>query len=240
MAVLGAAPSASGAEYQMTAAPNGTSFSPSELTVKPGDRLTVSKEAGALSHNVHFPDTGTSCPATTTTAAWSCDHDFGQLGDFILHCDLHTYMTATVHVVEPGSGGPPPADPPPGGQPGSGTTPAQDLTAPQLGLGGAKVQRVLRQRAVVVRVQADEAATLTATGTVSVPAAARAVRLRTAGAPATAGQSVTLRLRLSRKALRAVRRGLALRQRLRAAVRVTAIDAAGNRTSALRRIALRR
>ena len=228
----------------MAAAPNGTSFSPSELTVNPGDRLTVSKEAGALSHNVHFPDTATSCPATTTTAAWSCDHDFGQLGDFILHCDLHTYMTATVHVVEPGSGAPPPpvlpSDPPSGGQPGSGTSPAQDLTAPQLGLGGARVQRVLRQRAVVVRVQADEAATLTATGTVSLPAAARAVRLRRASAPTTAGQPVTLRLRLSRKALQAVRRGLALRQRLRASVRVTATDAAGNRTSALRRIALRR
>jgi hypothetical protein len=73
-----------------------------------------------------------------------------------------------------------------------------------------------------------------------VPAAARAVRLRRASATAIAGQSVTLRLRLSRKALQAVTRGLALRHRLRASVRVTATDAAGNRRSALRRIALRR
>jgi hypothetical protein len=143
--------------------------------------------------------------------AWSCDHDFAQLGDYVLHCDLHTDMKATVHVVEPGSSSPPPADPAPGGQPGTGTTPAQDLIAPELGLGGARVQRVLRQRAVVVRVRADEAATLTATGTVSVPVAARTVRLRRTGATTAAGQSVTLRLRLSRKALRAVRRGLALR-----------------------------
>ena len=225
----------------MTAAADGTSFSPSELTVNPGDSLTVSKEAGIYQHNVRFPDTATSCPAAPTTAAWSCAHVFNQLGDFVLHCDLHTYMTATVHVVEPGSGSPPPSGPAPSDPaPGSGPAPAQDVTAPELGLGGARLQRVLRQRAVVVRVRADEAATLTATGTVSVPAAARAVRLRRAGATIAAGESATLKLRLSRKALAAVRRGLTLRHRLRASVRVTATDAAGNRTSALRRIALRR
>jgi hypothetical protein len=102
------------------------------------------------------------------------------------------------------------------------------------------VQRVLRQRAVVVRVEADEAATLTATGTVSVPPAARLVRLRKATASSAAGEAVRLRLRLSRKALAAVKRGLAVTRRLRASVRVTATDAAGNRTSTLRRIALRR
>jgi hypothetical protein len=219
----------------MTASANGTAFSPSELTVNRGDHLTVSKAVGSLyEHNVHFPDTNTSCPTAPTTEAWTCEHDFTQLGDFVLRCDLHTYMTATVHVVEPGSGVPPPADPSPG------TTPVQDITGPQLGLSGARVQRVLRQRAVVVRAQADEAATLTATGTVSVPPAARLVRLRKAAATSAAGQAVTLRLRLSRKALAAVKRGLAVRRRLRASVRVTATDAAGNRTSTLRRIALRR
>jgi hypothetical protein len=44
---------------------------------------------------------------------------------------------------------------------------------------------------------------------------------------------------LSRKALATVKRGLAVRRRLRASVRVTATDA-GNRTSTLRRIAVRR
>ena len=225
----------------MTASGNSTSFSQSELTVNPGDRLTVSKQAGGVyAHNVHFPDTATSCPATPTTEAWTCEHDFTRLGDFDIHCDLHTYMTATVHGVEPGSGGPPPGSPPPGGPAPPGTTPAQDLVAPVLGLSGARLQRVLRQRAVVVRVEADEPATLTATGTVSVPPAARPVRLRKATAASAAGQSVKLRLRLSRKALAAVKRGLAVRRRLRASVRVTATDAAGNRTSTLRRIALRR
>jgi hypothetical protein len=153
---------------------------------------------------------------------------------------LRSPQTATVHVVEPGSGSSPPADPPPGsGSPGA-TTPAQDLVAPELTLGGARLHRVIRQRAVLVRVRTDEAATLTATGTVSVPATARAVRLRKATATSSAGQSVTLRLRLSRKALAAVRRGLQVRSRLRASVRVTATDAAGNRRSELRRIALRR
>ena len=241
LAVLGAAPSAFGAEYQMTAAPNGTTFSPSELTVNPGDRLTVSKGAGVLDHNVHFPDTATSCPAMPTMAAWSCDHDFNQLGDFVLYCDLHTYMTATVHVVEPGSGSVPPTQPPPGDPPpGSGTAPAQDVTSPLLTLGGARLQNVVRQRAVVVKVQTDEPATLTATGTVSVPAAARLVRLRKATATTSGGRFVSMRLRLSRRGLAAVKRGLAVRRRLRASVRVAATDAAGNRAGDTRRIALRR
>jgi plastocyanin len=239
--VLGAAPSASGAEYQMTAAPNSALFSPSELTLNPGDRLTVSKEAGALQHNVFFPDTAANCPGPPTTAAWSCPDDFNQLGDFVLYCEYHPGMTATVHVVEPGSGNPPPSDPAPGSsQPDAGFTPAQDVLAPQLDFAATRAQRVLRQRGVVVKVQTDEAATLTATGTVSVPSAARLVRLRRAAATSAAGQTATLRLKLSRKALAAVRRALAVRRRLRASVRVTAIDAAGNRTSALRRIALRR
>ena len=225
----------------MTAAPNGTTFSPSQLTVNPGDRLTVSKEAGMLEHNVHFPDTATSCPAMPTMTAWSCDHDFNQLGDFVLYCDQHNYMAATVHVVEPGSGGAPPTQPPPGAPaPGSGTSPAPDLTPPLLALGGARVQNVVRQRAVIVKVQTDESATLTATGTVSVPAAAGLVRLRKATATTSGGRFVGLRLRLSRRGLAAVKRGLAVRRRLRASVRVTATDAAGNRAGDTRRILLRR
>jgi hypothetical protein len=115
-----------------------------------------------------------------------------------------------------------------------------DVTAPSLALGGADVQRVLRQRSVVVKVRTSEAAALTATGTVRVPAAASLVRLRKATATSPGDRFVSLRLNLSRKALAAVRRGLAIRRRLRASVRVTATDAAGNRSSELRRIALRR
>jgi plastocyanin len=240
LAGLVAAPSAFGADYQMTAAANGTSFSPGELTVNPGDSLTVSKEAGAFSHNVYFPDTDTHCPAMPTTSAWSCAHDFSQLGDFVLHCDLHTYMTATVHVVEPGSGTPAPSPTPPAPSPPGTEPPLADVTAPALTLGGADVQRVLRQRAVVVKVRTSEAAALTATGTVRVPAAAALVRLRRATATSPGDRFVTLRLRLSRKARAAVRRGLEIRRRLRASVRVTATDAAGKRGSELRRIALRR
>jgi plastocyanin len=229
LTVLVAAPSALGAEYQMTAAANGATFSPSELTVQPGDKLTVSKEAGIFQHNVHFPDTATSCPATPTTEAWSCPHDFNQVGDFVLHCDLHTTMTATVHVVEPGSGTPPPAQ-----------TPPADVTSPTLALGGAGVQNVVRQRAVVVKARTSEAATLTATGTVRVPAAPRLIRLRKATATNSGDRFVSLRLRLSRRGLAAVKRGLAVRRRLRTSIRVSATDAAGNRSDESRRIALKR
>jgi hypothetical protein len=168
-------------------------------------------------------------------SAWSCPRTFTAVGDYSFHCDLHASMTGTVRVVDPASGSPPPAEPPP-----DSNTPAPDVTSPSVVLRGAAAQRVLRQRAVVVRVETSEAATLAATGTVRMPPRDRVFRLRKVTAASVAGEVVTLRLRLSRRARAAVKNALALRRKLNASVRITATDAAGNRTVSSRRIALRR
>ena len=57
------------------------------------------------------------CPAIPNTSAWTCMRTFTTTGDFVFHCDLHTSMKATVHVVTI----PPPWPGPPGG--GGATTP---------------------------------------------------------------------------------------------------------------------
>jgi plastocyanin len=102
-ALLAIVPGSLGADQQITASPNGTSFSPSEVTVNVGDTVTVSKAAGSLQHNVHYDDELTNCPGSPTTSAWTCPRNFTATGNHTFHCDLHTSMTGTVHVVEPGS-----------------------------------------------------------------------------------------------------------------------------------------
>jgi plastocyanin len=235
LAVLAAAPVALGADYGIAASPSTATFSPSDLTVAPGDRVTISYAGGGLAHNSKYDDQLTACPPTPTMSAWSCPRTFTAVGDYSFHCELHATMTGTVHVVDPASGGPPPAEPPPGSN-----TPAPDVTSPSVVLSGAAAQRVLRQRAVVVKVETNEAATLSATGTVSVPPPARIFRLRKITAASAAGEVVTLRLKLSRRTRAAVRGALASRRKPKALVRITATDAAGNRTVSSRRTALRR
>jgi plastocyanin len=239
---LTAVPVALGAEHQVDAATDSATFTPSELTVNVGDTVTISRaDGGFFSHNSRYADQQSSCPATPMASAWSCSRTFDALGDYTFHCDLHTTMTGTVHVVSPSSGGPPPTgSPPPAGSPPPTDTPAPDTTSPGVVLAGATAQRVLRSRAVVVKVRTDEAATLTAAGTVSVPPPSRLFRLRKVTGTSAAGELVTLKLRLSRRARVAVRSALTSRRKPRARVRVTATDAAGNRTVSSRRIALKR
>ncbi|MGH2978580.1 MAG: hypothetical protein ACRDLQ_02955 [Solirubrobacterales bacterium] len=115
-----------------------------------------------------------------------------------------------------------------------------DKSAAKLSLRGNTTQRIARRRAVFVRVTADEAVRLSAKGTLSVPGASRAFKLHRARAAVTAGQTRKLRLRISKKTARAARRALRRKRRVRATVTVTAVDAAGNRSSARRRIRARR
>lgn len=102
-------------------------------------------------------------------------------------------------------------------------------------------QLVLRQKAVIVKARSRADGTLAATGTIALPrTAAAAVRLRPATASVAAGQTAALRLRLSKKAMRAVKRALARRRALTAKVKVTATDLAGGQAARTVRIRLRR
>jgi peptidoglycan/xylan/chitin deacetylase (PgdA/CDA1 family) len=96
-----------------------------------------------------------------------------------------------------------------------------------------------RQDVDRLRVSASmaEAGTLSAKGTVTL----RRTRfhLRTVTAAAAPGKLVKLRLRLTQKGLRAVKRALRSKRRVRARITVTARDAAGNVASAKRTVRLR-
>ena len=66
------------------------------------------------------------------------------------------------------------------------------------------------------------------------------VRLKPASASVAAGGTAKLRLRLSKKALKAVRRGFRKRRTLTATIRVTETDLAGGQATTVKTLKLRR
>jgi hypothetical protein len=129
----------------------------------------------------------------------------------------------------------------PGSQPG---TPTQqqpaDTTPPRLTLGGRKTQAILRKRRVVLDVRTSEDATLTAGGRISIPGGgARVVKLGRAVRAARGGTKVKLSLAISKRARKAIAAARARGKRVTCTVRVVATDAAGNATTATRRITLK-
>ena len=137
---------------------------------------------------------------------------------------------------------PPPAPPPAVGD-GDGLFPPaaeDDFTPPALAVVAARVQR-MTTRGLLLRVGCrQEACTATVRGSVTVPRPRKLHRFRAVRTAIAAGQTRTVRLRLTRRSLAAVRRALRQGRRLVATARVSAADAAGNRTGATRRIRLRR
>ena len=161
---------------------------------------------------------------------------FNTVGTFRYVCEAHEVsdnMTGTVTVLASG------APPGPGPGPGSPQPVAADKVKPTLKLSGQRKQRALRRRAVLVAVEVNEASTVVATGTVSVPGAGKVIRLKKASKQLAAGAKATLKLKLPKQASKALRRAFANRTRLTARLTVTARDAAGNKRSAKRKIALR-
>lgn len=133
-----------------------------------------------------------------------------------------------------------PGDPGPATAPGT-TVPGAsvDVTAPALLLTATARQRILRQRkSIVLKVRSSEAATLTVTGVVSVPGTDP--KLKTVKRALPAGKAVTVRIAVSAKALRTIRRAWARRRKAVAVLRIALRDAAGNTTRTTKRITLRR
>jgi hypothetical protein len=107
---------------------------------------------------------------------------------------------------------------------------------------------VLKQRGVVLYVSSNEDADVTASGTIKIPGAgnrprssARAqklVRMTTVAKSVAPGSRTKVKLRLSKKGRRLVRRALKTRRALSATVTVTGEDAAGSSDAASRRIRL--
>jgi hypothetical protein len=139
--------------------------------------------------------------------------------------------TATTSAACAGSGGGPGGGGPGGGSGGDGTSPTQ-------GLSFRRTQDIDR---LAVAVRLNEAAALTVGGSVNVPGRSRVFRFRTVRRNVAAGVRTVVRLRLRRAGLRAAKRYMRRSgRRLTARVRITARDAAGNRSTRSPRIRLRR
>jgi plastocyanin len=223
------------AANQTVIATNTDVFSPSSVTITQGDTVTWSNE-GLHPHNVHFEEFAFVEPSDPfATNNWSVFHTFTQgPGTYHYYCEVHQVdgMTGTVIVNPPSSGGG-------GGGGGGGGTPGPGPadTAPVSSLISASKQDVDK---LSVRASMNEAGTLTATGTVNVGGAAKAYNLKRASRTVAAGQSVKLRLKLSKKALRAVKRAIRHKRKARAKVTLTALDTTGHKTVRKQTIRLKR
>jgi plastocyanin len=220
---LGASP-AFGANQTVTA--SDFQFAPNAVTVAQGESVTWTNAGGF--HNVRFDDGSFTQPMPPNTSMWTVSRTFTQTGTFGYYCEVHQAngMTGTVTVAAPG-GAPPP--PPPAAP--------KDTAKPVASLSTPARQDVDK---LYVKASMNEAGALTAAGTVSVPrAAAKVYRFKAASRGVAANAAVKLRLKLSKKSLRAVKRALRHRK-LRAKVNVTAKDKAGNRTVQKRTIRLKR
>jgi hypothetical protein len=116
--------------------------------------------------------------------------------------------------------------------------PPPDVTPPIVELGGSRTQ--VARRTVKVRVKpTSENVWTTASGKVAIRGSTRSYRLKGVVARFTAsGDTATLKLEMSRKALRAVRQALDRDRKARAELKLSLRDAAGNITTGRRTIKL--
>jgi hypothetical protein len=119
---------------------------------------------------------------------------------------------------------------------------ATDRRRPYLKLSARRRQRLLRQRAVLVRAWSDERVTLVATGRLSLRKRRghRTIRLKRLTRSVSARRRAKLRFKLSRRTRRLVRRNLRRHRSVVARVTVRVTDAAGNSTTKKIRIRARR
>ena len=117
----------------------------------------------------------------------------------------------------------------PGGTlPPTGGGPGPDKVKPFQTVTFAPIQDVDK---LFVRARMSEAGTLRATARVSVPGASKVYKFKTASRSVAANKFTKLSLKLAKKQLKAVKRGLQRRKKLKANVTVTATDKAGNKRS---------
>ena len=220
-AAVGGAPALGGSTSSIGT--SGNTFSPAAVSVAAGETVSVTNSnGGAAAHNLVWED-GAPGQAALSTAQWSVSRTFPAPGDFRFYCSAHgapggVGMAGIVSVRQPPAAPPAPSPPAPGvTPPAPGTPPAPppagpgeaqaDTTAPRVTRSSARATR----RRIIVRLTLSEAARVT-------------VEIRRRGRTLT--RKVYRRLPAGRSTLR-VRR---VSRRAGVSVRLTAVDAAGNRT----------
>lgn len=107
---------AAAADQSVTAGPD-FSFSPSEVTVDLGDKVTWSNGGGF--HNVKFDDGSFEQPGDPELSQWSVERAFDAPGHHRYYCEQHggpngSGMAGTVHVRDAAGSVPEPEPKPPG------------------------------------------------------------------------------------------------------------------------------
>lgn len=214
-----------------------------------GATLLTTLHTYGFSYPVGF-EYGTALGTSTATQATPAGSEFASVSqtvDGLASSTAHQFRGfATAGVPAPrvlGQTGSfttlagPPSEDPPGGDP-----PATDAKPPTLIIGGKKKQK-LRRNVTVTATCSDEACALAATGRATVaagkPKAVKRFGIGGTSAEGPLGKSVTLPLKLPKRAFRAASAALADGGRVSVTVTVTGTDAAGNAASATRRVALR-
>lgn len=87
---------------------SGFAFSPSSITIAPGDSVTWTNHDG-VTHTVTGGNGSWGSGSLTNGATYT--HTFDEVGDYSYHCSIHTYMTGTVHVTASGTPTPKPNSP---------------------------------------------------------------------------------------------------------------------------------
>jgi plastocyanin len=123
---VAAAPAAVAADQTVNALASNV-FSPDDVSIAQGERVTWNNVGGGT-HNVRFDDGSFEMPAQPSDAAWSVQRTFSQVGDFTYYCEEHSAMTGVVRVGTATTPAPDPGQP--GGSPPGGTTPAPGGTPP--------------------------------------------------------------------------------------------------------------
>ncbi len=210
----------------------------SNITAGPvgGNVLYGNPGSGTLNSDNGFPDTIHSCLGNTVIA----DPSDTVISDCAPPPDPPAPPPSPPPST-PGAPPPPPSSPgaPPPTQPGPNPTPAITAPSSAIAITYKRRQQVLRQRAVVLSVSVATTMTVRVRATIAVRGVGvvRLVRARVRVRPV--ARALTLRLRVTRGQIRALRPALAKHRRIYANVQVDASDPASGSSYALaRRIAL--
>jgi len=165
---------------------------------------------------------------------------------------LDVFSSPPVKLVVPPDPAPPPepTTSPPGGPTTSAPTgptpqtllPPAAKAAPADTVASVSISKTPSKQRVgnlFIEAMMREPGTLSATATVSVPNATKLYRFKTVSARASPGAKVKLRLKLAKRALKAVKTALKRGRKVAAKVTITATDKAGNKKIAKRRIKLK-
>jgi hypothetical protein len=103
-----------------------------------------------------------------------------------------------------------------------------------------KVASSQKLKKLAVRAALDEPGTISVTGTVSVPNASKVYKLKAVTVNVFVGATMTIRVKLPKKALKAARRALRRGKKVKAKLTVTARDRVGNQKAERRSVNLKR